>query len=168
MRAVIVTGGLVTAVIDLTGKTIDPDGRAARGPATYSVEGPGGAEDVTYEAVIAAPEGVLLVASDEAAPGWTWDGEAFSPPAGGESEPAAPLSAITRRQLRLTLLAHGLLDQVEPVIQSLPEPDRSIATIEWQDASEYQRDHPLIEQIGAALDLAPSDIDAMWREAMGR
>ncbi|MEN5084248.1 hypothetical protein ABE438_17345 [Bosea sp. TWI1241] len=167
MHAVIVSGGLVTAVIDITGKTIDPDGRAARGPATYSVEGPGGAEEVTYEAVIEAPDGAILVATEEAAPGWTWDGHDFASP-DPDPEPEIPLRPITRRQLRLTLLAHGVLDQVEPAILSLAEPDRSIATIEWQDASEYRRDHPLIAQIGTALDLDEPTIDELWREAMAR
>lgn len=85
--------------------------------------------------------------------------------------PAAPPAAlvpITRRQLRLTLLAHGHLAAVEPAIAALPEPDRSVALIEWQDASEYRRDHPLIAQIGAALDLDAASIDAMWREALLR
>jgi len=79
-----------------------------------------------------------------------------------------PLSPITRRQLRLTLLAHEMLDLVEPAIAALPQPQRSEATIEWQDASEYRRDHALIAQIGAALALDEAQIDAMWLEAMAR
>lgn len=100
--------------------------------------------------------------------GWSWsEAGGFNPP---EPEPEAPpvLLPITRRQLRLTLLAHGLLDQVEPAIAALNEPDRSVATIEWQDASEYRRDHPLISQIGMALALSEPTIDAMWVEAMAR
>ena len=91
----------------------------------------------------------------------------FSAPLPGDPEPPA-LTPITRRQLRLTLLAHGLLDQVEPTIAALDEPERSVATIEWQDASEYRRDHALIGQIGAALNLDQSMIDAMWLEALAR
>ena len=78
------------------------------------------------------------------------------------------LQPITRRQLRLTLLAHDLLGSIEPALADLPEPERSAATIEWQDASEYRRDHALIAQIGAALALDDSVIDALWIEAMDR
>jgi hypothetical protein len=168
MRAAIILAGLVISVIDLDDKVIDADGRAARGPASYIIEGPSGTEVVEYEAVIEAPAGAILVATDAAAPGWTFDGETFSPPEGGPEPEPAPLMPVTRRQLRLTLLAHGLLAAVDPAIAALSEPDRAIATIEWQDASEYRRDHPLIGQIGGALELAPADIDAMWREAMAR
>lgn len=75
---------------------------------------------------------------------------------------------ITRRQLRLTLLAHGLLDQIEQAVAALSEPARSVALIEWQDARQYERDHPLIAQIGASLALSAMQIDAMWAEAAAR
>lgn len=99
-----------------------------------------------------------------------WDAAATAVMAvvGWDTAPVPTFSPITRRQLRLTLLAHSLLDQVEPAIATLDEPERSVALIEWQDASEYRRDHALIAQIGAALDLDAAAIDAMWVEAMGR
>jgi len=78
------------------------------------------------------------------------------------------LPPITRRQLRLTLLAHGLLGQIAPSIAALPEPARSVALIEWEDAREYQREHPLLGQLGAALGLTDEQIDAMWAEAAAR
>ncbi len=100
-------------------------------------------------------------------PGYLHDGAVFLPPSAAEHQPI-PLVPLTRRQLRLTLLAHNLLDQVEPIIAALPEPDRSVAMIEWQDASEYRRDHALIARLGAALSLDASAIDELWLEAMGR
>lgn len=78
------------------------------------------------------------------------------------------LPPITRRQLRLTLLAHGLLNQVAPAIAALSEPTRSTAMIEWDDAREYQREHPLLGQLGAALGLTDEQIDVMWSEAAAR
>lgn len=88
MRAVIIRDDVVVGVVDLTGKTIDADGRAARGPATYQVfSGDGAIEEVTYEAVIDAPEATRLVASDEAAPGWRMaDGE-LRPPLAVDAPP---------------------------------------------------------------------------------
>lgn len=168
MRICEITGGVVTNVIELPGSyVIASDNRSASGKATYEIQGPEGSEIVEYDASYAAPGGAILVLSGpNVEPGWTWSqGAGFGEP---EIEPAAPvLVPITRRQLRLTLLAHGLLDQVEPAIAALDEPERSVATIEWQDASEYRRDHPLIAQVGTALELDEAAIDAMWIEAMG-
>jgi hypothetical protein len=80
--------------------------------------------------------------------------------------PPAPTPTLTRRQLRLGLLGLGVTSaQVEGVIATLPEPDRSVALIEWQDASVYQREHPLVAQIGAALGLTTEALDAAWVEA---
>ena len=73
---------------------------------------------------------------------------------------------LTRRQLRLGLLGLGIVSaQVEAVIATLDEPDRSIALIEWQDATTYERGHPLVEQIGTALGLSVEALDAAWSQA---
>lgn len=85
-------------------------------------------------------------------------------------EPPAPLSPtpiLTRRQLRLGLLANGITTaQVEAVSAAMPtEVDREMAQIEWADASQYERAHPLVDQIGAAMSLTPEQIDAMWMAA---
>lgn len=94
--------------------------------------------------------------------GWVVDGASFAPPP--PITPAAP--PLTRRQLRLGLLAMGITSaQVEEAIGDLPEPDRSVALIEWQDASVYLRTHPLVDQIAAALDMDAEALDAAWAEA---
>jgi len=82
-----------------------------------------------------------------------------------EPEPHVP--TLTRRQLRLGLLQAGITTaQVEAAIEAIPDPmAREVARIEWADATTYERDHPLVDQIGAALDLAPEQIDAMWLAA---
>lgn len=91
--------------------------------------------------------------------------------AGGIIEPYAPPAVaapvLTRRQLRLGLLSNGITTaQVEAVIAAIPdEITRETAQIEWADASAYERSHPLVDQIGAAMGLAPEQIDAMWIEA---
>lgn len=97
MRAVIVTdAGLVVGVEDLTGKTIDPDGRAARGTATYTVDTPEGTEIVEYEAVIEAPAGCRYVPSATAMPGWTWSAEGGFQSPQPEPPTAAELIAYAR------------------------------------------------------------------------
>jgi len=39
--------------------------------------------------------------------------------------------------------------------------------IEWQDTQSYQRDYPMINQIGAALGLPEEQIDALWLWSAG-
>ena len=85
-----------------------------------------------------------------------------------EPEPQTPaLPVLTRRQLRLGLLANGITTaQVEAVIAAIPdEIDRETAQIEWADASQYERTHPLVDQIGVAMSLTPAQIDNMWTAA---
>lgn len=108
-----------------------------------------------------------VACSDEVSPGWTYaDGE-FTPPE-VEPLPPEPLGSLTARQLRLGLVTNGLsLDQVTATIDGIPdEQDRAVAKIEWEYASQFERDHPLIAQVGAALGLTEFQIDTMWKQAM--
>ena len=79
-----------------------------------------------------------------------------------------PIPTLTRRQLRLALLRLGVTgDQVEAQIAAMPGTpiEREAAMIEWRDSSTYQRDHPLVIALGAALGLTAAQIDAAWKEA---
>lgn len=80
--------------------------------------------------------------------------------------PTAPQS-ITMRQARLALLSAGLLAQVETAIDSLDEPDRTAARIEWEYALEIRRDHALIASLAAELDLTGQQVDALFIAASG-
>lgn len=82
-------------------------------------------------------------------------------------EPSPSLPSLTARQLRLGLLSAGITPaMVEAEIEQITnETDRETAKIEWEYASEYQRDHPLIDQLGLALGLSEDDINTMWLSA---
>lgn len=67
---------------------------------------------------------------------------------------------ITARQLRLSLLP--LLDEVEAIIAA--SSDRALQ-IEWEYATTFERLHPAIVGIGAALGLTEEEIDALWLDA---
>lgn len=91
---------------------------------------------------------------------------------GPVAEPPSPdpvLPALTRRRLRLGLLSIGIrAPDVEAVIAAIPDEEaREWAMIEWQDASEYERNHPLIADVAAALDLPSEQVDALWIWAAG-
>lgn len=70
---------------------------------------------------------------------------------------------VTRRQARQALLIRGLLDFVEPAIDSIEDPlQRGLALIEWQDATEFERSRPLVIQIGLALSLDDEGLDDLF------
>jgi len=114
-------------------------------------------------------DGLTMVPSDEANVGWEWTGAMFvapPPPPPPPPTPSVP-NAVTRRQLRLWLVRHGYtLAQVEALIDALPEPQRTEARIEWQDATQYERGHPLLRQLaGQLLDLDGAALDTALDQA---
>ncbi len=83
--------------------------------------------------------------------------------------PVAPIGALTKRQARLGLLSIGITtEDVETRITAINDPmDRAAALIEWQDATTYERDHPLVADLSAAFDLPAAEVDALWIWAAG-
>ena len=71
---------------------------------------------------------------------------------------------ITMRQARLALLEHNLLANVQPAIDSLPEPNKTKAQIELEYSNALQRDNPFVAVLGAALGLTDEDIDNLFIE----
>jgi len=81
---------------------------------------------------------------------------------------AQSMPDITARQLRLALLSLGVTGaQVEAAISDMPVPDaeREAARIEWEYATSFYRQHPLVAQIGAALGMTEDQVDTAWRNA---
>lgn len=74
------------------------------------------------------------------------------------------LAPITARQLRLWLLSQGVQDaNVVAEIEKIEDiKQREAARIEWEYATEYRREHPLVAQLGAALGLCEAQIDAAF------
>lgn len=69
---------------------------------------------------------------------------------------------VSMRQGRLALLAAGLLDHVETAINSLDEPDKTKARIEWEYAQEMRRDYPWVIQLATAVGITESQIDELF------
>lgn len=91
--------------------------------------------------LVEAPEWVVL--------GATWDGVAFTNPP--PPPPSVPAS-ITARQLRLWLVRNGVtLAAVEAAIGAMDEPAQTEARIEWEYATQFERRHPLVRTLAAAL-----------------
>ena len=67
-------------------------------------------------------------------------------------------------RIRTVLRRHGLLDAVEAMIAQLPSPPRVVVE-EQMKSSNFERNHPLIEQFGAALGLTSAQLDDIFVEA---
>ena len=78
--------------------------------------------------------------------------------------PSVPRS-ITMRQARLCLHKHGMLAGVHPVIDALPEPDRTAAQIEWDYSSVVERRQGFVLTIAQALGISDEQLDALFIEA---
>ena len=111
-----------------------------------------------------AAENGWYIASGRVERGWTFDG-AFIEPVIDPAVVRAAIAPITRRQARLALLGAGLLANVDAVLAALPSPQKDAAQIEWQDALVFERGHPLIATMGAALGLTDVQIDTLFRTA---
>lgn len=79
-------------------------------------------------------------------------------------EPAQAL-IVTRRQALRALHEAGLLDDVESAINGLPEPQKTLARIDWDNATEFRRDFPLLLQLAGALGLTSAQIDSLFAAA---
>ena len=84
--------------------------------------------------------------------------------------PHTPVEAsaeiVYPRQIRLALLGQGITAQmIEAAIDAMPEPQRSMALIEWEYTAYFERSHPLIPAVGAALGLSEEGIDQLWAYA---
>ena len=72
---------------------------------------------------------------------------------------------VFMRQARLALLEAGLLDDVNQVIASLPEPMKTEASIDWEYATEVRRDWPTLLQIVQYLGLTEELVDNLFISA---
>lgn len=75
--------------------------------------------------------------------------------------PSVPAS-VSMRQARLALLGAGLLSSVDAAIAALPSPAKEAAQIEWDYASEVQRDNALIASLASGLGLTEAQIDDLF------
>lgn len=78
------------------------------------------------------------------------------------------MSSLSARQFRLGLIQSGRsLAQVDTVIAAIEDPEeRAAAEVEWQYATSFNRTHPLVVSLSAALGFTPEEVDALWEQAL--
>lgn len=70
---------------------------------------------------------------------------------------------VTRRQARRALALAGLLDAVEAAVAAIPDPmQRTIAQIDWADATEFKRDDETLNMLAGALGLSETQLDDLF------
>lgn len=74
-------------------------------------------------------------------------------------------SRVTMRQARLALLAAGKLQEVDPAIDAMSEPQKTAARIEWDYSHEVSRDNPFVQVLSHALDMSEADLDELFTAA---
>lgn len=73
---------------------------------------------------------------------------------------------VTRRQARQALALAGLFSQVQPAIDAIPDPQqRQLAQIEWDDSQDFERERPLLIELGHAIGLDDAGIDELFIQA---
>jgi hypothetical protein len=73
------------------------------------------------------------------------------------------LPDVTPRQIRQALILMGVnLQQIEDALNSLPEPTKSLARIEWEYSIAFQRNRDLVSQMGAMLGWTSAQLDSLW------
>jgi hypothetical protein len=70
---------------------------------------------------------------------------------------------VTPRQIRQALILRGIsLNSIESALNSLPEPTKSLAKIEWEYSISFQRTRPIVTAVGQLLGWSNTQLDNLW------
>jgi hypothetical protein len=72
---------------------------------------------------------------------------------------------VTMRQARLALAQENKLQLIEDAIALIPEPDKTIISIEWEYASTVERLSPWIDIMASALGMTDVEMDVLFELA---
>lgn len=127
----------------------------------YSVEVPDGPSIPPFFAFEKPPEknGYHAVMKE----GWVLVEGPLPPLPPPDPNEARRTMVATPLQAKVALYNAGLLDEVENYISS--ETTNVVVKLAWNNAIQYERLSPMIENIGANLGLTPEQIDNLFIEA---
>ncbi len=111
---------------------------------------------IEVESLDNIPDLVLATANEGI--GWRLENDVWVAPSPIITVP----QEVTMRQARLALLDAGLLANVQPAINSLNEPDKTKAQIEWDYSNALQRSNPFVTVLGTALGLNNEALDNLF------
>jgi hypothetical protein len=71
--------------------------------------------------------------------------------------------SVTRRQAKQALLLAGLLGNVQPALDAIPDAtQRGLMQLEWDESLEFERSRPSLIAIGGALGLDGAALDQLF------
>ena len=99
-----------------------------------------------------------------------WDGEKWVEALTAEEIEAISIETvpekITKLQLKVQLVKMGFdLQIIENAINTLPEPQKTLAFLSWTEATNFYRDNDMIASVGQMLNLTSEQIDELFIEA---
>lgn len=70
---------------------------------------------------------------------------------------------VTPRQVRQALVLSGVnLNDLEAALETLPEPTRTLAKIEWEYSNMFERRRPLVAAVAQMLGWNEQQLDQLW------
>lgn len=90
-----------------------------------------------------------------------------------KNEVSQVIPAVTNQQLRTALVLTSFQqnkpqlhpEAIKSFIETLPEPNRSLALQQWEYSNEMLRNNPLVNSMANSLGLTQSDLDNLWNYA---
>jgi CMP-2-keto-3-deoxyoctulosonic acid synthetase len=84
--------------------------------------------------------------------------------------PVSSIAPVTNQQLRSALVMMSFQqnkpyihpDAIRAFIDTLPEPNKSMAIQSWEYSNEMQRSNPLVNGMAVSMGLTSQDLDAIW------
>ena len=77
----------------------------------------------------------------------------------------AQAGAITPDAALAAVMTGTLPAPIAAAVEALPEAERFAARMLLSGATEFERGHPMVAQLGAALGYDAAELDALWRQA---
>ena len=82
-----------------------------------------------------------------------------------ENQPLPVPSEITARQLRMALIMNGVdFQDIHDVLEQLPEPQKSLAKINWEYAGTFERDNGMMQEMIPLLGFSEEQINEIFTE----
>ena len=94
--------------------------------------------------------------------GDTWNGVIFVKPV---PPTPGPPSVVDMAQARKALIALGKIASVQALFNSLPEPQKTYALIDFEYKGDVHRTHPLVQNVKTALGWTEADLDTLFLTA---
>lgn len=77
--------------------------------------------------------------------------------------PATPIPLVTPRQIRQALILSNVsLSTIDTAIDNLEEPQRSLARVEWEYSTSFDRNRYLVSVIAQILGWTEQQLDDLW------